>query len=446
MKALKILGIILVVVVLLLVGGVLYLNHYLQTPEFKQKVLTAARDAVGSDVKISDINVSLTGGVALRGIVIANPTGFAGELLTAEAFVLRPRLLPLLSKRIEIKTLRIVKPVITLARNENAEWNYEKLGSTTGNAAPSAAAPGSSKITTGGLDIMLSKVVLKQGEITMLSEKNKPLLHIQDVNFQSSVNLSGTSLNGRGQASIEVVDVAGSLFVRQFSVPVQFQGHEVTLNPLEGRLADGTLSGDVRLKLQPGFSYGLNLSLKDADLDKLLQEAGAKRVMSGKLQIDANLQGTGGLPTMTGAGKAEIVGGTLVQVPVQNTLATLLQVPALREIKFDQCIVEFTLANNVMQTPTIILKSPLVQVTGNGSISLADNTLNHNMTLALAKETLNNVPAEIRKVFAERPDGFLTLDFRVWGPYDSPQTDLKDRIVRGATQQLIDKGLQKLFK
>ena len=409
-------------------------------------MLTAAREALGSDVKINDINVSLTGDVGLRGIAIANPQGYAGELLTAQAFVLRPRLLPLLSKRVEIKTLRIVRPVITLARNESGEWNYDKLGGATGKAAPSAAAPGGSKTAAGGLDVTVSKIILKQGKIAMLSEKDKPLVRVEDVNFQSSVNLSGGSLSGQGKAGIETLDVAGSLFVRELSAPVRFQADEMTLSPLSGRLAGGSVSGDMRLKLQGGFAYGLNLTLKDADVNKLLEEAGTKKVMSGKLQVIANLQGTGGLPTMTGSGKAEIVGGTLTQVPLQNTLASLLQVPALREIKFDQCVMEFALANNVMQTPTIILKSPLVQVTGKGSVSLADYTLNHDLTLALAKETLDNVPGEIRKVFTERADGFLTLDFRVWGPYDSPQTDLKDRIVRGATQQLIEKGLQKLLK
>jgi hypothetical protein len=38
------------------------------------------------------------------------------------------------------------------------------------------------------------------------------------------------------------------------------------------------------------------------------------------------------------------------------------------------------------------------------------------------------------------------LDFRVWGPYDSPKTDLQQRIVKGAAEQLLQKGLEKLFK
>ncbi len=440
MKALKILGIILALIVLLVVGGVLYLNHYLQTPAFKRAALDAARAALGSEVTITDLNVSLLRGISLRGIAIANPRGFDGPLLTAEAFVLRPRLLPLLRRRVEIEQLTLDKPVINLARNEKNEWNYEKIG---GAPEPGKAAP---KKTVAGFDIALSSVALNDGDVVMLSEKGKPIVRVQKVNFHSSVNYSGNTLGGAGDVRIETVDVAGALFVRQLAAPVKFQADAVVLTPLTGQLAGGSISGELRLNLAGGFAYAVKLQVKDADVNKLLEEAGTKRVMTGKLQVSTALQGTGGLPTMAGNGRAEIVGGTLTQVPLQNLIANLLQVPELREIKFDECLLEFSLTNNVMQTPVIRLLSPLVQITGKGAVSLTDYTLNHDLTLALAKGTLDKVPPEIRNVFTERPDGFFTIDFRVWGPYDAPQTDLKDKIVRGAAQQLIEKGLQKLLK
>jgi hypothetical protein len=68
------------------------------------------------------------------------------------------------------------------------------------------------------------------------------------------------------------------------------------------------------------------------------------------------------------------------------------------------------------------------------------------MPLAVAKDLLTRAPKEVRNVFTQRPDGFLTIDFRVWGPYDSPKTDLQNRLVQGAAEQLIEKGLKKLLK
>ena len=192
--------------------------------------------------------------------------------------------------------------------------------------------------------------------------------------------------------------------------------------------------------------YTVNLQVRDADIDTLLQEAHTKRVMNGKLQATVALEGTGGLPTIVGNGRAEIVGGKLAEIPLLNQLSFLLQVPALKDLKFDECRVEFSMSNNVMQTPVIRLISPEVQLTGKGSVNLEDYSLNHDMTLALAKDMLAHVPKEVRAIFTERSDGYLALDFRVWGPYDSPKTDLQQRIVKGAAEQLLQKGLQKLFK
>ena len=136
MKAVKILLILGLVLALLLGGGILYLNHYLQTPEFKKFVVGAAHDALGSAVTLEDINISLFSGMQIKGVTVANPEGFPGPLLTAHQFVLRYRLLPLLQKRVEIAELALHQPTVTLMRNEKDEWNYEKLSARAAKPAP----------------------------------------------------------------------------------------------------------------------------------------------------------------------------------------------------------------------------------------------------------------------------------------------------------------------
>src|SRR5439155_8775990 len=101
-------------------------------------------------------------------------------------------------------------------------------------------------------------------------------------------------------------------------------------------------------------------------------------------------------------------------------------------------LIEFTLADNVMQTPVISLKAPQIQITGNGSVTLEDYKLNEEMTLAIHKNLLGKVPKGVQRIFNERDDGYLTIDFKVYGPYDKPKTDL--------TERLIQRGLEELFK
>jgi uncharacterized protein involved in outer membrane biogenesis len=436
------------VLVLILAGGLFYLTRFVNTPQFKAEVLDAARKAAGTDVNVGKMNVSLFSGIDLQDVTVANPSGFTGNLLTAKSFALHYRLLPLLQKRVVIETLSLDTPVITLAKNSKGDWNYDKLGAPSepkaAAAKPAEPKPTESKPASsggGGLNIAVSQIDLKHATIIMRDDSGKELLKIADANFTSSIDLSGGQLTGKGQASIAEAIAANSLFVRQVVAPVSLTSDVIKLAPLTGKVADGEITGEAGLA---GSKYSVNLNVKDADIVKLIQEAGvAKKVFSsGKLQVNTALTGTGGLATMAGSGKIEITGGQLVDMPLLNLIATLVQVPVLKDLRFDECRVEYTLADNVLETPVVSVKSPQVQITGKGSVSLEDYTLNHDLTLALAKGTLDNVPDAVRRAFVQRADGWYTIDFRVWGPYDSPKEDLGKRLAKGIGQNLLQQFLK----
>jgi uncharacterized protein involved in outer membrane biogenesis len=456
MKAAKVILIIVAVlmaVVIILAGAALFFaNRYVQSSAFKEQLLAIAHQKLGADVRVDELQVSLFSGATLRGVTISNPTNFTGNLLTADSFVLRYRLLPLLQRRVEIEQLSLDKPVITLARNDNGEWNYENAGAKESEAKPSSASsqptstPRPKSETATPFDVVLSKLAITRGAVLILSEKNKPLVKIDGVNFSSSVNFADGKLRGAGKTSCDKVGVAEALFVQQLAAPVAISEENIKLAPLTGKVADGAITGDAVLELSPTFKYAVTLQVKDGDVAKLLTEAGTRQVINGKLEITTSLKGTGGLPTMAGSGRAEIKDGRLMEIPVMNLLATVLQVPDLRDLKFTECLLEFSITNNTMQTPVIRITAPQVQISGKGVVSLEDYSLNHELTIAFAKGMLDRAPKEVRNLFTERQDGSLALDFRVWGPYDAPKTDLQDRIIKGVGRQLIEKGLQKLLK
>jgi uncharacterized protein involved in outer membrane biogenesis len=453
-KAIKVIVIIvavLIAIVILLVGaGVFFTNRYLQSPAFKDQVLKTAHEELGADVRIDELRASLFSGVALRGVIIGNPPGYSGNLITAEAFVLRYRLLPLLSRRVEIEQLSLDKPVITLARKNKGEWNYEKFGAKGGEAKTAAAALRPVARTESGaaipLDILISKLAITQGTVSMVSEKGKPIVKLEGIEFSSSVSLMGNKLAGAGKAGISKINVSDALFVQNVATPVMLGSDQVKLVSLSGTVADGKISGDVTADIGGSLKYVVNLQVKDSDIAKFLQEAGKKPVLTGKASASVALQGTGGVPTIIGNGRAEIDNGKLMEIPLLNLLATLLQVDALRDLNFQECLLEFSISNNVMLTPVIRLTSPQVQITGKGSVFLDNYTLNHNLTIVFAKGALDRAPDPIRGLFTEQQDGSLTLDFKVTGPYDSPKTDLTKRIAQGVGQQLIEKGLRQLLK
>ena len=96
MKLLKVILVIFVILAVIAAVGLYALTRYVERPEFRQKLVGLASKATGTTVKLDDLKVSLFSGIELRGMALGNPGGFAGDFVTARAFVLRYRLWPLL--------------------------------------------------------------------------------------------------------------------------------------------------------------------------------------------------------------------------------------------------------------------------------------------------------------------------------------------------------------
>jgi len=436
---------VMVVVMALVAGSVFVLTRYLHTPEFKERVLSTAREATGFELEVAEMDISILRGIALEGVVIADPSGHSGEFLRADRLILRHQLLPLLSRQVQIDRLFLDRPVVTMVLGKNGAWNFEQfLSSSKESGAEPVTAPKERSEGKGAFDVTLSHFSISAAEILMLNSEGEVMAEVHDLDLVSSVSLLEKRLNAVGNLSVETVNFGGSLWVRSVRAPVLITPDALKVSSISGKLAGGEISGDIVLNTAPEFRYLLDLQLTDADVNVLFQEAKMEAEIKGRLQASVRVEGRGGLSSMVGQGQASVVGGRVSKLPAQELIASLLQAPSLREIEFEECVVEFTLAGNILETPVIRFLSPLVQVTGKGSVSLEQNTLDHDMMLALSQEVLSQLPAPLLRAFKLREDGFYTLEFRLWGPVHSPQTDIQQRITRGAAEGLLEKGLEGL--
>ncbi len=439
------------VVVLLFVAGfgyAAYLLHSLNTPEFKKTLLERAKATVGTDVQVKEMDISILSGVTLKGVTIANPAPLPGNLLTADAFVLRYRLRPLLSGRLEVERLALEKPVITLAMDSRGGFNYEKLG---GGAKPAPAAagkasPASSPAAGSPIELVLKKLAVENAELAMQDATKASLMKVQDFDFDSAFTVTGSGAQGSGNARIATLGLADMMFVRGISAPIEMSKESVKLAPIRGTLAGGSLDGDVKVNLKDGFRYVASLDVKGAQVQKLLEEAKSARAVSGTLVAQASVEGSGGLPTMKGKGRAEIADCKVSNMPVFGVVAAALRVPALSSPSFDQCLVEFTLGASRLQMTVISLKGRQMQLTGRGTTNLDTYSLDYDLNLALGTETLDKVPVrELKAAFKDRGDGFSAMDFKVTGTSTAPQTDLASRVGKAAATEAATAGLKKLF-
>jgi hypothetical protein len=416
------------------IGYVAHLVRSFDTPEFKRSILDRASASVGTRIDARKVDISLLQGVTLEGVTIANPPPFTGNLVAADAFVLRYSLWSLLSGRLELARLSVEKPVLNLAMDARGVFNYEKLGGST----PTSPAP-----STGALpiELVISKLSLKGARIVMRDPK-AALLKVEGADLTSSIRLAGALVEGAGTLQIATVNLADSFFVRGVSAPLKASNGVMALAPVRAALAGGDVRGDVKVQLKNGFHFNSKLTLTGAQLQKLLEEAKAAQTASGTVTADATIEGSGGVATLKGKGQIQVKGCKVSHAPLMTLLATALRVPELAHPEFDECRTTFTLGGGRLVTPSISLKGPALQVTGHGVTNLDSLSIDYDMTLALGEALLKRVPAqELRAAFKDRGDGFSTLDFKVTGTTSAPQSDLTTRLGKAAAES----GFKKLL-
>jgi hypothetical protein len=439
----RVLVAVLVLVVVVVLGAVAYGVHFvrkLDTPEFQRQLLEQVKAAVGTDVRVKEMDISLLSGVTLKGIRVANPPPVPGDLLTADAFVLRYRLWPLLARRLDVERVSLERPALGLVMDARGVFNYERLG---GRGPRTSASAG----VAVPLNIVLKKLEVDHGSVTLTDDAGARLLTMKDVGFQSAFDIEGGVARGSGNASIGSMSLGDLLFLRSVRAPLTLSKETLTLAPIRADVAGGSARGDVTVHLKGGFRYVANLDVKDVKVETLLAEAKSTAAMAGTLAAKATFEGSGGVATMRGHGQGTVTGCRVEGARTLALLASVLQLPELARPDFDECRAEFTQSGYRVQTPVVVLSGKAVQLRGAGTIDLRTYALDYRMSLALAPHLFAKMTRpELRPAFQQRADGFSTIDFRLYGTTLAPQTDLLARVAKGAATEAVKKELERLFR
>jgi hypothetical protein len=440
-RVLAVTAALIVAVVLGLALAAAYFLRSLDRPEARQAWLDRAGIALGARILVKRSELSLLSGLRLEGVTVQNPPPFRGDMLTADAFSLRYRLLPLLRGRLEVQRLSLERPRLRVQSASAGGSNVERLLARP-RAPQRAPASGAGALP---VTLVLSRLSVKGGALSAADPAGATLIEIEGVDVSSGFELSGTNLEGEGDVKVGRARLANGLAVTDVSAKLRTSGRELRLEPVRGRLADGDVEGQATISLADR-PYTARLEVKGAQVATFLAEMNSARSFSGALEAKASLEGTGGLPTLKGSGQAQVKGCKVEREAVLSLLAATLGVPELARPELEQCKVEFTLARSVMTNPLVSLKGPALQLTGSGTTHLVTHALDYDMTLALANTLLERVPAkEVRAAFQDRGDGFATIQFKVTGSATAPQTDLLARIGKAAATEAAKGGLQRLL-
>ena len=117
------------VLLILILGALFVVPSLVPSETYRARIQEQLSTELGREVELSgDVSLSTFPGIRARtgGVRVANPEGFgSADLATLQGLEAKIRLLPLLSRRVEIKSFTLREPVITLERREDGQVNWE---------------------------------------------------------------------------------------------------------------------------------------------------------------------------------------------------------------------------------------------------------------------------------------------------------------------------------
>jgi len=209
-KFLRIIGI----VVAILIVAALALPFFINANQFRPLLEERLSAALGREVKIGDLKISLlSGGASASDVTVADDPAFSKEpFLRAQTLAVGVELWPLIvSRQLNVTSLTIDQPEIALLQSAAGEWNFSSLGGKAPATPAPAASQASSNAGSGATALSVKLVTISKGRLSMNNgPKSKPRtlekvnIELRDFSATSSFPFSlAADIAGGGSVKLE---------------------------------------------------------------------------------------------------------------------------------------------------------------------------------------------------------------------------------------------------
>jgi AsmA protein len=204
-KAIKWVSIVVCAVVVLIIIALIAIPAFVDLQTYKPRIENLVTDATGRPFSIGgDIDLSLFPwvGFATSDIRIGNPQGFQEkDFASIKSIELRVKLMPLISRDVQVKRFLLEEPRIALERTKDGRASWEGIGKTTEEPPhPTPREKDTDVQAEGGLPITglaLNELAIKNGSIIWIehgtgSRKDitEMMLLLQDVSLERPIQLA----------------------------------------------------------------------------------------------------------------------------------------------------------------------------------------------------------------------------------------------------------------
>ncbi|BBJ24244.1 cell envelope biogenesis protein AsmA [Candidatus Nitrotoga sp. AM1P] len=246
---------------------------------------------------------------------------------------------------------------------------------------------------------------------------------------EQSFDLAGLKkLNLEGGLRIGALKIA-NVKLSQVRLDVKAHNGLITISPLSTNLYQGNMNGSLKVNAQSTPHIAINQNLSGINIAPLLKDAANFDTLEGKGNVALNLTTQGN--TMSALKKAlngnmslNLTDGAIKGINIAKTLrdaqdmlnmkgatAQTQSVNKTEKTDFSELKASFKINNGVAHNDDLLLKSPLLRLTGNGDINIGNDTINYLTNATLAKTLKGQGGKDIV--------GGVTVPVRLSGPFNN---------------------------
>jgi hypothetical protein len=284
------------------------------------------------------------------------------------------------------------------------------------------------------------------------------LLVLVSAFLPESAASSGASSGGRpARVSAHITAEAAraaSVDVSTFSTDLLLDNDRITLEPLRFDLFGGTYDGALTAAVGDVLDVRLTSHVAKIDVARLAAFGGVPDTITGVLSGNATVAGRGAdlaavLRSARGSGSASIVDGTIKRLNLIRTVVLFFGRPepdaAPGADAFDQIQAKFSLAQEVVNAQEFTMRSPDVDIDGQGSLSLASKSLDGSAELRLSEALSKQAGTDL--VRFTREGNRVLLPARISGTLAAPRVTIDAAAAaRRGLRNEAERRLRDLFK
>jgi len=241
-------------IIVIVIAALLIIPMFIDIQKYKPMIEEKVAQATGRSFSVGDdLNLSLFpwAGLSLSDLQLGNPSGFAEKnIVMVKSFEVRVKLLPLLSKDIQVKRFVVTEPRIVLIKNKNGQANWEQPKQPAKETPTQTEEPQPQDTSGVGLPISaltVGNLAIEKGSAIWIDHSTDTRKEISDINLTAK----DVSLERPVELSFSaVVD----------NKPLSIEG---TVGPIGKGLGTGNIPMDVSIKAMKELVMRLKGSLEN---------------------------------------------------------------------------------------------------------------------------------------------------------------------------------------